>query len=211
MGWHKVGIITARVLSWIDFTRYHFLQFKIYSSVSSHFTLSIDPHFFFFSSLYQKKSVVSYHDSGAVVTARAARKPLSGTSQEKERTFQVNFILLRSVTRSIKVRFYDLIDIGIIYAAEPWFQIQTLIGTRQQDQVVHVDAQQCAECEQSHERVHVPRTYYRIRRPEVHPKTLGQGSVSMYSIEHFSFFQTALTIHFFNIVISDSANDVREL
>lgn len=48
-------------------------------------------------------SVISYHDSGAVVTLRRAARPLQGTTQNVDRTITVDFVLLRSVTRGIKV------------------------------------------------------------------------------------------------------------
>jgi len=47
-------------------------------------------------------SVISYFDSGAVVSLRRAKNPLKGTSQETERNTQIHFVLLRSVTRGIK-------------------------------------------------------------------------------------------------------------
>jgi len=47
-------------------------------------------------------SVVSYHDSGVVVKMRASKKPLPGTTQDKERTIVIHCVLLRSVTRGIK-------------------------------------------------------------------------------------------------------------
>ncbi|KAL6070871.1 Type 1 glutamine amidotransferase domain-containing protein [Balamuthia mandrillaris] len=47
-------------------------------------------------------TVVSYDDSGVIVTMRRAKKPLEGTTQETERTVKVDFVLLRSVTRGIK-------------------------------------------------------------------------------------------------------------
>ena len=47
--------------------------------------------------------LVSYFDSGIVVNMRRAKKPLKGTSQEQDRTCQIHFVLLRSVTRGIEV------------------------------------------------------------------------------------------------------------
>jgi len=45
-------------------------------------------------------SLVSYgRQGGCVASIRRAAKPLPGTSQERERTVKVDFVLLRSVTR----------------------------------------------------------------------------------------------------------------
>eukprot|EP01103_Thecamoeba_quadrilineata_P010558 TRINITY_DN2313_c0_g1_i2.p1 TRINITY_DN2313_c0_g1~~TRINITY_DN2313_c0_g1_i2.p1 ORF type:complete len:391 (-),score=51.28 TRINITY_DN2313_c0_g1_i2:17-1189(-) len=47
-------------------------------------------------------TVVSYHDSGAVVSMRRAKRPFPGTSQERDRTAVIDFVLLRSVSHGIK-------------------------------------------------------------------------------------------------------------
>jgi hypothetical protein len=49
-------------------------------------------------------SVISYSDAGVVATLRRAAKPLKDTPQTTDRTITVDFVLLRSVTRGIKVR-----------------------------------------------------------------------------------------------------------
>ncbi len=48
-------------------------------------------------------SVISYSDTGVVATLRRAAKPLKDTPQTTDRTITVDFVLLRSVTRGIKV------------------------------------------------------------------------------------------------------------
>jgi len=47
-------------------------------------------------------SLISYSDSGVQATCNRASRPHKGTSQENQRTFKVDFVLLRSVSRSIK-------------------------------------------------------------------------------------------------------------
>jgi len=47
-------------------------------------------------------SPISYEDSGCVVSLNQAKRPLPGTTQTQQRTIQVHFVLLRSVTHSIK-------------------------------------------------------------------------------------------------------------
>uniref|UniRef100_A0A6B2L819 ATP-grasp domain-containing protein n=1 Tax=Arcella intermedia TaxID=1963864 RepID=A0A6B2L819_9EUKA len=47
-------------------------------------------------------SLISYHDCGVQATCARASRPHKGTSQEIQRNFTVDFVLLRSVTRSIK-------------------------------------------------------------------------------------------------------------
>jgi len=51
---------------------------------------------------WDEMSVISYDSPGVMVQFNRARKPHPGTSQERERMKQIDFVLLRSVTRSIK-------------------------------------------------------------------------------------------------------------
>eukprot|EP01095_Lingulamoeba_sp_RSL-Kostka_P011210 TRINITY_DN41_c3_g1_i1.p1 TRINITY_DN41_c3_g1~~TRINITY_DN41_c3_g1_i1.p1 ORF type:complete len:252 (-),score=63.52 TRINITY_DN41_c3_g1_i1:355-1110(-) len=46
-------------------------------------------------------SAVSYDNDQCIVTIRKQQNPHKGTSQERERTVQIDFVLLRSVTRGI--------------------------------------------------------------------------------------------------------------
>ncbi|ELR10890.1 Synapsin, ATP binding domain containing protein [Acanthamoeba castellanii str. Neff] len=52
-------------------------------------------------------SVISYSDAGVVATLRRAAKPLKDTPQTTDRTITVDFVLLRSVTRGIKIQGQD--------------------------------------------------------------------------------------------------------
>jgi len=51
---------------------------------------------------WDELSLISYSDSGVLITAMKSTHPHKETSQERDRTFRVDFVLLRSVTRSIK-------------------------------------------------------------------------------------------------------------
>jgi len=52
--------------------------------------------------VWNEISLISYADSGVWATCAKASMPHEGSSQQNQRTFKVDFVLLRSVTRSIK-------------------------------------------------------------------------------------------------------------
>jgi synapsin len=64
-------------------------------------------------------SLTSYSSSGAVVNIRRAKRPLANTSQCRDRTVRVDFVLLRSVTKGISNQDSRNVLMAFIHAGLP--------------------------------------------------------------------------------------------
>ena len=68
---------------------------------------------------WQDISIVSYPGTGAVVSMRRAKQPHPNTSQTRDRTTKVDFVLLRSVSRGIANQDSRNLLLGLIHQNIP--------------------------------------------------------------------------------------------